>query len=299
VPIYDQSYAHWEGHMEGRILRWLPITLNGIRLAFRSKVFLVVFCLALIPFVVRIGMVFIFNMLPDELDDNRMRNWASVDATFYHNYLSRDQLISVILMCLFVGCGLIARDLKVRALEIYFSKPIKLLDYLAGKFATMAFFMLCMSLFPSLLIFLADYLLSEEGTFLSKASHLPGVFLVSFVLTVTMSMLVLAASSLCRTTRNAALLWFGFVVSLMIAGMILKPVFSLASLELIDLRMSIRYLSRVFLDVQPVMSPESIIRPETDYSVHWIFPLIYIAALNILCAIVLLRRVRGVEADHS
>jgi hypothetical protein len=41
------------------------------------------------------------------------------------------------------------------------------------------------------------------------------------------------------------------------------------------------------------------IRPETEYAVHWIFPLIYIAALNVLCAGVLLRRVRGVEADQS
>ena len=124
MPIYDQSYAHWEGRLEGRLLRWLPITVNEIKLAFRSKISLIVFCLACTPFVVRLGMVYLYSLIPQLETEPGFAAMATVDGSFMYGFLAINQLVSVIAMCLFVGCNLISKDLKARALEIYFSKPI-------------------------------------------------------------------------------------------------------------------------------------------------------------------------------
>ncbi len=287
MPIYDQSYAHWDGELEGRLLRWLPITLNAIRLAFRSKLFLIVFCLSLAPFVFRVGMIYIFSFAPRLGSEPGIAKFVQIDGTFYCNFLVRDQFISVVLMCLFVGCAQIARDLKVRALEIYFSKPLTLLDYLAGKFGAIGFFLLCMTLFPGLLLFVSDFLLSDEGTVADQAQFIPGILATSALVVSTLSLVVLAASALCRTTRNAALVWIGFHLALMISGQIMAEIFRMPFLAMIDIRVSLQYLAQIVFDV------------ERDFQIPGIFPFLYILLINLSAGWVLLHRVRKVEATET
>lgn len=287
MPIYDQSYAHWDGQLEGRLFRWWPITANAIRLAFRSKLFLIVFCLSLAPFVVRVGMIYLYSLIPQMQMESEISRFVRMDGNFYCNYLSRDQFVSIVLMCLFVGCGQIARDLKVRALEIYFSKPLTILDYVAGKFGAIGFFLLCMTLFPGLLLFVSDYLLSEEGTLAGNARYLPGILATSALVVCTLSLVVLAASALCRTTRNAALVWIGFHLSLMISGQILAEIFRMPFLTMLDVRVSIQYLAQIVFDV------------ERDFQIPGLFPFLYILFINLSAGWILLRRVRRVEATET
>jgi len=288
MPIYDQSYAHWEGRLEGGFLRWLPITLNEIKLAFRSKLFLIVFALSLSPFVVRVGMIYLYNLVPQLQSSAEWRAMVSVDGEFFLNFLVRDQLLSVICMCLFVGCALIAKDLKVRALEIYFSKPLNIVDYLLGKLGVMAFFVCSMTLFPGLLLFLSNVLLSEAGSFEFQVRLLSGIFLVAILTTLTVSLMVLASSALCRSPLKAALLWIGFHLALVISAEILLEIFSHPLMGLIDIRQSIVYLARTIFDVE-----------RDTYSLHWIYPLVYLIGLNLLAGAILLRRVKRVEIDDS
>jgi len=265
----------------------MPITLNAIRLAFRSKLFLIVFCLSLAPFVFRIGMIYIYSFVPQIRAEPGIAKLAQVDGTFYCNFLVRNQLVSVILMCLFVGCGQIARDLKVRALEIYFSKPLTILDYLAGKFGAIGFFLLCMTLFPGLLLFVSDFLLSEEGTIADKARYIPGIVATSALAVTTLSLVVLAASALCRTTRNAALVWIGIHLALMISGQILAEIFTLPSLRMLDIRAALQFMGQTFFDV------------ERDFRIPWLYPFVYLALVNVAAGTILLHRVRKVEATET
>jgi ABC-type transport system involved in multi-copper enzyme maturation permease subunit len=287
MPIYDQSYAHWDGKLEGRLFRWLPITLNEIKLAFRSKIFIIIFCLCCAPFVVRLGMVYIYSLVPQLEQEREFVELAQVDGRFMYGFLVFNQLISIIAMCLFVGCGLISKDLKARALEIYFSKPITMLDYVAGKLATMFFFIACMTLFPSLLLYISDFLLRGGGTFLEKAQLLVGICASSIVITVTVSLVALAASALCKSTRNAAILWIGFHLVLTTVGEILKEIFRISVLELIDIQKLLAYVC------------QELLRQEERYLIHWAFPVLYLLLINMLAGWILLRRVQAVEADAS
>jgi len=283
VPIYDQSYAHWEGRLEGRLFRWWPITATGIRLVFRSKVFIVVFCLVQIPFVIRLGMIYLYSLVPALAESREFRAVATVDGSFYHNFFLWGQA-GLILICLFAGVGLIARDLKARALEIYFSKPVTLFDYVAGKFGVMLFFLFCVTLFPGLLLFLSDFLLSEAGTFAERAGHLLGIGSVSVIVAVTLSSTVLAASALCNSVRNAAVLWIGFHLTLLIAAAILAQVFQIFLLQIIDVRYSLESLSEAIFGLEKGAA-----------DVPWIFPLAFVVLLNLLSWLIIWSRVRGVE----
>jgi len=289
VPIYDQSYAHWKGRLEGRIFRWLPITLKGIRLAFRSKVFIVLFILGLIPLVVRAGMIVSYHYVSGMETNMRFAEAIKADSDFYHRFLLTEQMFGIIVMCVFAGSPLLSRDMKSGALEIYFSKPLMLLDYLMGKFMVMAFFLACMTLFPALFLFLLDLLLSEEpGHFSEVVGNLPRILAVSGLVIFTCSLLVMAASGVTRTPRTAAMVWVAFHVALCITAHIAAEIVVMDSLELLDVRVSLKYLSELIFGCE-----------DMGYSLQWYVPLLYLAFLMGGSFAVLLRKVRGVEVIRS
>ncbi|MFH1998065.1 MAG: ABC transporter permease subunit [Planctomycetota bacterium] len=187
-------------------------------------------------------------------------------------------------MCLFMGVPLIARDLKVGAMEVYFSKPILLIDYVIGKFSVIAFFLGCVTLVPSLFIFFTDILLAEkEGHFMEAVKHLPGIFAVSVFMITTCSVLVMASSALSRTARTAAIIWFGFHMALFIVSKISAEIFSNRNLELIDPQTSLRFLSESWFGLH------------SAYTWNTSIPFLYL--LFFICASlwIIFRRVKGVE----
>ena len=89
---------------------------------------------------------------------------------------------SMILMVLSatVGASIISRDVRHRALLMYFSRSITRADYLLGKFLALVLFLLLVTLGPGLLLFLGQLGMSQERlTFGLEATlectSLPGV----------------------------------------------------------------------------------------------------------------------------
>jgi ABC-2 type transport system permease protein len=287
MPIYDQSYAHWKGRLEGHVFRWLPITLNGIRLAFRTKLFRILFIFCMIPFVVRAGMIVVVayaESMPQGPPGHEIMRILMDKGHFYYGFLLREQLFGIVAMCLFAGCPLVARDIKSRALEVYFSKPILLTDYLLGKFMVVAFFLACMSLFPGLLLMITDLSLSEDPDNTSRVLEvLPRVLAVSLITVVFVSILVLAASSLARSARNAAVVWFAFHLALFIASRIAARIFATPDLKLLDPRSSLQYLGQMILDYGH------------QYAWSWWIPSGYLCLLIVGALAVLVARIRAVE----
>ena len=107
-----------------------------------------------------------------------------------------------------VGASLIARDVRHRALLMYFSRSITRADYLLGKFLSLVVFLLIVTLGPGLLLFLGQLGMSQERlTFGQRMGDLLAITLHSLILTVPMSSVVLAFSSLTKRTYLAAILW--------------------------------------------------------------------------------------------
>lgn len=283
MPIYDQSYAHWKGRLEGHIFRWLPITLNGIRLAFRSKFFIVLFILGEVPFIIFAGWIVLYHVIGVESIQR------IADMGEFHVLFLKWQRFGVIAMCLFVGAPLISRDLKAGALEVYFSKPLLLFDYLFGKFAIIAFFLACMTLFPALLIFLFDLLLSDKAGYIGEVSpYLPGILLSSLWIIFLCSSIVLAASSLARTARTAGIIWFAFHVGLWVAARISALIFNNEKFEIVNIARSLHAVS------------EKLIQGTMPYDdMHVSIPSVYLLFLAVGSLSLLLIRIKGVEVVES
>ena len=92
-------------------------------------------------------------MVHDSDDD--VRTAAGVvpgdDAQTFREFLER-QDIFVFFITIYVGPGLIANDRRANALQIYLSKPLTRLEYIAGKAAILLAFLLGVTWLPAVLL---------------------------------------------------------------------------------------------------------------------------------------------------
>ncbi len=145
MPILDQGYQHWNGRLGGHALRWLTITRQGVRAQLKNRWVLMTLLSALLPalvlgaFLVLWGLfeqqssiltpiLFLFQNLPAELRDGpkgyRSTFWVLAFTQFFEV-----QIFVCMILTVLVGPDLISQDLRLNALPLYFSRPLRRIDY--------------------------------------------------------------------------------------------------------------------------------------------------------------------------
>ena len=111
---------------------------------------------------------------------------------------------------MFVGSGLIAADRRANALQVYLSKPLLRMEYIAGKLAILATFLTFVTIVPALLLIVLQVSFSGSLEFLkSNLFLIPAVVLASLARVIVSSFAMLALSSLSKSTRYVAILYAG------------------------------------------------------------------------------------------
>ena len=108
------------------------------------------------------------------------------------------------------GANLISQDLRYNALPLYFSRPLRRIDYFLGKLGVIVAFLGMVIIVPSLVAYVLGLLFSLDITIVRDTF---GILLASIayglVIAVSAGMLILALSSLSRNSRYVALFWLG------------------------------------------------------------------------------------------
>ncbi len=200
MPIHDLGYRHWSGQWTSHPYRWWVITRQGILILARKKWFIALMLLAWIPFVVRAVMIYVATVV------GKSAPFLRVDARFFEDFLSQQMTFFLFPIVIYAGAGSIANDLRANALQIYLSKPITRRDYVIGKLGILVFFLALPTLVPGLLLFLLAVLFESNTTFLSQYYWVPAaVFGYSLVIMFTCGLVMLALSSLTRSSRFAGI----------------------------------------------------------------------------------------------
>jgi ABC-2 type transport system permease protein len=135
----------------------------------------------------------------------------------YHYFLLAELRFSMLLV-LMVGPNLISQDLRFNALPLYFSRPVRRIDYFLGKLGIITVFLGLIVIVPSMiayglgLLFSLDVTIIRDTFRLLLASVAYGV-----VISVSAGLLILALSSLSRNSRYVALFWLAI---LMVSGIV-------------------------------------------------------------------------------
>ena len=105
--------------------------------------------------------------------------------------------------------GMIARDIRTRAYLIYFTNPIGRREYITGKLAIPAVFLLLVTTLPALCLYVLGVSLSPELSVVLSTWDIPiRIILASVVLIIPTACLSLMLSSLTAESRFATFAWF-------------------------------------------------------------------------------------------
>jgi ABC-2 type transport system permease protein len=236
MPIFDQGYQHWSGRLSGHAWRWLAITRHGVRVGLSGRVLRIFLIVAFLPALILASMLCLWGMVERQseavaafapifgvifggdvlLDPRNYR--VEVWTLSYRYFLSAELWITMILVML-IGPNLISQDLRFNALPLYFSRPLRRIDYFLGKLGVIAAFIGMVVIVPSIMTYVLGLLFSLDYTILKDTCRILFASVIFGVLiSLSAGVLMLALSSLSRNSRYVALFWLGlWIVSGVVA----------------------------------------------------------------------------------
>jgi ABC-type transport system involved in multi-copper enzyme maturation permease subunit len=217
MPVYDYSYKVWEGRRRGALLRWLAIPKFAYLELYKRWIVTAALTVIVVHLLVKLAHIYLFvNVQLLRLVPELGRLVPAIDAGYFKSAVNL-QFFPCMLVAFFLGTGLISRDLRHNALVLYACKPISRWEYLAGKFSIL--FFVCFGIMGgiTLLLFIVQSAVAPahsdwSRSFWSKNARIgPTILLYAFVLSTTLSLLVLTASSLAKNALYAGITLFFFL----------------------------------------------------------------------------------------
>lgn len=204
MPIHDQGYRRYTGRrmLGGR--SWWVIARAGILERLRERRFLALLLFAWSPFVVRAVQIYVASNFSQA-------SFLAPSPQTFREFLDQ-QGIFVFFVTIFVGAGLIAGDRRANALQIYLSKPLTRVEYIAGKLATLLVFLIAVTWVPAILLLLLQMMFAGSVAFVRANLFLiPAITLFSAIQVALSAFMMLALSSLSKNRRFVAMMYAGIV----------------------------------------------------------------------------------------
>ncbi|MGD0464836.1 MAG: hypothetical protein ABSB74_20315 [Tepidisphaeraceae bacterium] len=238
MPIFDQGYQHWSGRLSGHAWRWLAVTRHGVRAGLKNRFLRYLILAAWVPAIALVlvlcfwGLIerrsslvstliqFLSFLQPGIITsprDFRIDIWR-----LSYSYFLRSELWFSMIVIFLLGPGLISQDLRFNALPLYFSRPLRRIDYFLGKLGVIVAFLAMIMIVPSIVAYILGLAFSLDITIIRDTF---GILLASIeyglIVSLSAGLLMLALSALSRNSRYVALLWaavwiVGGVVSLVL-----------------------------------------------------------------------------------
>ena len=230
MPIFDQGYQHWSGTLTGHGWRGLTIARHGVRVGNKNRFVRVLLLVSWLPALGLAASLCIWGLL--ERGSSLLRPLMPMLSGFINPQLLQaprtyrveawticfDYFLFIEMYCsmilvLLVGPSLISQDLRFNALPLYFSRPLKRIDYFFGKLGVIVVFIGMVMIVPSLIAYVLGLLFSFElsifkDTFMLLLCSIAYGLLVAVV----SGVLMLSLSSLSRNSRYVGLFWIGFLL---------------------------------------------------------------------------------------
>jgi ABC-type transport system involved in multi-copper enzyme maturation permease subunit len=276
MPIHDQSYRRYVGGkaLPGRA--WLVIARAGILEMIRKRLFLGLLFASWFQFIFRVGQIYFTANFP------QVAMFAPTAATF-RDFL-KGQDFFVFIMTVYIGAGLIAKDRRANALQIYLSKPLLRSEYIAGKAAVLFFFLMLITWVPGILLLVVQVLFAGNLEFLRQNLFLfPAITVASLLEVLLATFTMLALSSLSKSSRYVSILYTGIIFFTLAIFGVLYAVTGSSSVSWISPTQSLAQVTDVAFRQTPA------------YATPWQVSLLVIVGLIVVAISVLERRVRGVE----
>ncbi len=241
MPIIDQGYQHWSGDLSSHAWRWLAVTRQGIKITMRNRFLRYVLFAAWVPAVALVAMLSGWGLL--ERKSTMVSTFKQLmrflnpgvvaDPRYYrveiwqlsYGYFLHVELFFSMILILLVGPSLISQDLRVNALPLYFSRPLRRVDYFLGKLGVIVAFLGMVLIVPAVVAYIFGLLFSLDISVIPDTfAILLEVVAYGLIIALSAGTLILALSGLSRNSRYVALMWLGLWFVSSVVGSMLEGV---------------------------------------------------------------------------
>lgn len=287
MPIHDQGYRRYGGSKAPRGHAWTVITRAGLRFFLGKRIFLGLLLAGWLRFIFEAGRIYLatnVSQIAANLPPAGSSLLAVTSETFHDMIDSWFVNLVVFIITVYVGAGLIANDRRVNALQVYLSKPLTRAEYVFGKLAILMTFLLFVTWIPAMGLLIVQVVFAGSLTFLGHNLYLvPAITVHAFLQATALSMAMLALSSLSNSARYVAMLYAGIVFFSSAIYNVLYGITRNSSLSWVSFSASLEQVGK------------AIFRLPLKYTTPWPVSLLMVLALIGVSALILERRVRGVE----
>jgi ABC-2 type transport system permease protein len=254
----------------------MVITRAGLRTMLAKRTFLGLLLVSWFPFFVRAVQIYAAANLPQA-------RFLAPTAETFRQFLDQ-QSTFVFFVTVYAGAGLIANDRRANALQIYLSKPLTRAEYVFGKLAILAAFLLLVTWIPAIVLLIVQIAFAGNFTFFRANVFLfPAITVFCALEVVVVSATMLALSSLTKSTRYVGILYAAVVFFTSAIYGVLYLVTRSSSMSWISLGADLEQVGNV------------IFRLPLKYDTPWPVSLLVIVAVIAVSGLILERRVRGIE----
>ena len=309
MPAHADTLLHyrpWRGELRGPLWSALAMARVSLRLMFRRRLYWGLFALSMLVFFFFFyGQYLVVWITTQTADDTVLIGGVRVPVANFTKFLDRLALngsthtfgnfiwfegyVLVIVLAL-AGSVLVGNDFFHGSLPFYLSKPIGRWHYVLGKCLGIGVFVNLATTVPAVVLWVEAGLLFDWQTYyLDNLDLLAGVLGYGLVLTVTLSLLVVATAVWVRRTVPMVMVWMGvFGLLRMLAGWLVDALKYDERWRLIDLWNDLYLVGLWCLGADPAS-----IRPQPQPA-YWEAAVV-VGAVCAGCLLYLRKRIQAVE----
>jgi ABC-type transport system involved in multi-copper enzyme maturation permease subunit len=213
-------YRPWRGAFHAPALSPWSIARVALTMMFRRKIFWAIYACALLSFLVfffgQYLMALATAQAPSQSDRvlglsiptviEQLRKWLHLDGKpeMYRDFFNYQSYMVMIVLAL-AGTILVGNDFQFNSLSFYLSKPLSRWHYLTGKCLAIGVFVNLVTTVPAVVLFFQFRMVADDVA--DDWGLLLGIIGYGLVLTVVLSLVLLATASWLRQTVPLIMAW--------------------------------------------------------------------------------------------
>ncbi len=288
MPVFEQSYRHYEGGLRHKF-RWWIVVEQEFRVLAKSRVFKGLVLLAGLHYIVRVLQVVGYDVIVQDPNHPMAALLSQVEGlvvnarTFFDFVRLQSPLMFITL--LYAGSGMICNDFRNNLMEIFFSKPLRWYDYVFGKALALILLGLALTALPALLLLLQHALLLPRAEVLQNAVAWGGAsFAFSLVVVLPTALGILACSALLPGQNYAAITVFMLIIANSAMSTLLAGALRDRNYFILSLPMAVNRAGQYFFGDNRLL-----------FDLNWLYSLAYVLIVCAASMLVIMHRVRRAE----
>lgn len=195
MAVYKRRYNPYSGTLTPQWSRFFVLTRYAFAELFKSRFFVILLVLSLVPVLFFAGYIFVANNKTVQLlMQMRSAGLFSVENEYFIMIMIAQTQAAFLLNC-WVGPVLIAGDLTNGALPLFLSRPFSRADYVLGKLAVLGLLLSAVTWIPGLLLFSLQAGLARNGWIWSHIWMVVPIVFCSAIWILMLSLISLAVSA--------------------------------------------------------------------------------------------------------